>query len=68
MQTTAGMTKQEADNIRRENRLMATAWMDLASRLQLNNVSLQRRGDTLPRSWLGRARGEVSQAPAVRNR
>ena len=59
---------QEVENIQRENRLMATAWLDLSSRLQMNNVSLQRRGDAQPKSWLNRARVEVSQGTAVRNR
>ena len=45
----------------------AAAWLDLSSRLQMNNVALQRRGDA-PRSWLGRARLEVHQTPTVRNR
>lgn len=34
---------------------MATAWYDLSSRLQQNNVDLQRRAE--PRSWLNKQRG-----------
>ena len=42
-------------NLERENKLMASAYYDLASRLQMNNVILQRRAE-VPKSWLGRQR------------
>ena len=59
--------KQELDVLRRENRLMTSAFYDLSSRLQLNNVSLQRRSEP-PRSWLNKQRQLVGQATAVRTR
>lgn len=42
-------------NLERENKLMASAYYDLTSRLQMNNVILQRRAE-VPKSWLGRQR------------
>ena len=42
-------------NLERELKLIASAYHDLASRLQMNNVVLQRRADA-PKSWLGRQR------------
>ena len=42
-------------NLERELKLMASAYHDLAGRLQMNNVVLQRRAEA-PRSWLGRQR------------
>lgn len=45
---------QEIENLSRENALMATAWYELSSRLQQNNVDLQRRAE--PRSWLNKQR------------
>ncbi|KFA53292.1 hypothetical protein S40293_04696 [Stachybotrys chartarum IBT 40293] len=36
-------TEQTIKNLQRENSLMATAWYDLTTRLQSNNVGLQRR-------------------------
>ena len=42
-------------NLERELKLMASAYHDLAGRLQMNNVVLQRRADA-PKSWLGRQR------------
>ena len=59
--------KHELEVLRRENKLMTSAYYDLSSRLQLNNVSLQRRSEP-PRSWLNRQRQLVSQATAVRSR
>ncbi|KAL9120222.1 MAG: hypothetical protein Q9187_003224 [Circinaria calcarea] len=58
---------QELELIKRENRLMATAYYDLASRLQMSNVSLQRRSET-NRSFLNRHRQEVNRATSVRSR
>ena len=42
-------------NLERELKLMASAYHDLAGRLQMNNVILQRRVEA-PKSWLGRQR------------
>ena len=42
-------------NLERELKLIASAYHDLAGRLQMNNVVLQRRADA-PKSWLGRQR------------
>lgn len=42
-------------NLERELKLIASAYHDLASRLQMNNVTLQRRAEA-PKSWLGRQR------------
>ena len=57
--------KNEVEVLRRENRLMTSAYFDLSSRLQLNHVSLQRRSEPA-KSWLNRQRQLVSQATAVR--
>lgn len=42
-------------NLERELKLVASAYHDLAGRLQMNNVILQRRAEA-PKSWLGRQR------------
>ncbi|KAL6720149.1 hypothetical protein ACLMJK_002070 [Lecanora helva] len=42
-------------NLERELKLMASAYHDLAGRLQMSNVVLQRKSEA-PRSWLGRQR------------
>lgn len=42
-------------NLKRENTLMATAWYDLTTRIQSNNVVLQRRSDA-PKSWINKHR------------
>ena len=42
-------------NLERELKLMASAYHDLASRLQMNTIVLQRRAEA-PKSWLGRQR------------
>ena len=57
--------RKEMEILRRENRLMATAYYDLASRLQMNSVTLQRRAEP-PRSWLNIHRRQVDAATAVR--
>lgn len=44
--------------LQRENHLMATAWYDLAGRLQNNGVSLGRRRQE-PKSWIGKQRALV---------
>lgn len=43
------------DNLKRENKLIATMFHDLAGRLQMDNVALQRRGEA-PKSWINRQR------------
>lgn len=48
------------ENLKREQRLMASAYHDLAGRLQMNSVVLQRR-DEAPRSWLNKQRKLVDQ-------
>ena len=42
-------------NLERELKLIASAYHDLAGRLQMNNVVLQRRAEA-PKSWLGKQR------------
>ena len=42
-------------NLERELKLVVSAYHDLAGRLQMNNVVLQRRAEA-PKSWLGRQR------------
>lgn len=49
--------QQEVENLRRENKLITSAWYDMTTRLQSNTVILQRR--EAPKSWLGRQRGVV---------
>ncbi|KAI9803953.1 MAG: hypothetical protein M1833_000234 [Piccolia ochrophora] len=56
-------TQKELVNLQRENTLMASAWFDLSSRLQMNNVVLQRRSE--PRSWLNKQR-QVLNTPTRR--
>ena len=51
----------ELANLQRENALMTTAWYSLNSRLQLNNVELQR-GMQEPRSWIKKQRQVVNNA------
>lgn len=41
-----------------ENQLMTSAWYDLTSRLQHNNVTIGRRRES-PKSWLGKQRAAV---------
>ncbi|KAI5841482.1 hypothetical protein DFP73DRAFT_126147 [Morchella snyderi] len=44
--------------LERENTLMATAWYDQASRLQMNSFVLQRMSDS-PSSWLNKQRNAI---------
>ena len=44
---------------------MSTAFFDLSSRLQMNNVSLQRRSEA-PKGFLNRQRQLVNQATSIR--
>ncbi|KAI4167971.1 MAG: hypothetical protein LQ343_006765 [Gyalolechia ehrenbergii] len=50
----------ENTNLKREQRLMASAFHDLAGRLQVSSVTLQRRSEQ-PASWLGRQRRIVEE-------
>ena len=50
--------EEELKLLERENALLATAWHDQASRLQMNSVVLSRRGDA-PNSWLNKQRNAV---------
>lgn len=50
--------------LERENRLMATAWYDLSSRLQTNGASLSRRRYE-PKSWIGKQRVLVGTTSGV---
>jgi len=58
--------KQELEVLTRENKLMATTFHDLSSRLQMNNVTLQRRSEA--KSYLNKQRHAVNQATSVRTR
>lgn len=55
--STAALTPDMA-TLQRENRLMASAWYDVTSRLQNNGVSLSRRKQE-PKSWIGKQRALV---------
>ncbi|KAI9845643.1 MAG: hypothetical protein M1837_004617 [Sclerophora amabilis] len=46
---------QELANLQRETSLMATAWYNLSSRLQMPNVVVQRRSEA-PKSWMNKQR------------
>ena len=67
--TDSGPVDKEAEEqieiLKRENKLMASAWYDLTGRLQSNTVLLTRRSEA-PRSWLGRQRGVVGGTSARR--
>lgn len=43
------------DNLKRENKLVASMYHELAGRLQMDNVVLQRRGE-VPKSWINKQR------------
>ena len=58
--------KQKFQNLERENRLMATAFHDLSSRLQMSNVTLARRTEV--KGFLNKQRYAVNQASAVRSK
>ena len=53
--------------LHRENRLMATAWYDLSSRLSNNGVSLSRRRQE-PKSWIGKQRALVGPGSGMVSR
>lgn len=50
--------------LQRENRLMASAWYDVTSRLQNNGVSLSRRKQE-PKSWIGKQRALVGPGSSM---
>ncbi|KAK0508333.1 hypothetical protein JMJ35_009417 [Cladonia borealis] len=52
---TSPKEREYTQNLERELKLIASAYHDLAGRLQMNNVVLQRRAEA-PKSWLGRQR------------
>lgn len=60
-------SQQELENLKRENKLMASAFHDMAGRLQMNTVSLQRRNEP-PRSWMNKMRRQLEQPAMVRSR
>ncbi|MCJ1428302.1 hypothetical protein MMC29_006211 [Sticta canariensis] len=43
------------DNLKRENKLIASMYHELAGRIQMDNVVLQRRGE-VPKSWINKQR------------
>ncbi|PNS14459.1 Protein Hook 2 [Sphaceloma murrayae] len=56
-----GLTKEDEKamaQLRRENQLMTSAWFDLTSRIQRDNVIVGRRRES-PKSWLGKQRAAV---------
>ena len=55
------------DNLKRENKLVASMYHDLAGRLQMDNVVLQRRGE-VPKSWINRQRKLVDHPMMAMNR
>ncbi|KAJ9641784.1 hypothetical protein H2199_004997 [Coniosporium tulheliwenetii] len=56
--------QQDLQNLRRENKLIASAWYDMGRRLQSNTVVLQRRVQE-PKSWIGKQRMAVGQGGGV---
>lgn len=59
--------QQEVDNLRRENKLITSAWYDMTMRLQSNTVVLQRRSEA-PKSWLGKQRLAVGGSSSLGRR
>ena len=57
--------KQELENVKRENKLIATAFYDLGTRMQLSTVSLVRRSEP-NKSFLNKHRAQVNRATEVR--
>jgi protein HOOK3 len=56
--------QQEVENLRRENKLITSAWYDMTMRLQSNTVVLQRRSEA-PKSWLGKQRLAVGGSSSL---
>ncbi|MCJ1314473.1 hypothetical protein MMC25_008155 [Agyrium rufum] len=65
--TASSALQSDLENMKRENKLMASAFYDLSSRIQMSNVTLQRRTGQ-PRSFLNKQRQQVNQAASVRGR
>ncbi|KAJ4402479.1 hypothetical protein N0V91_007193 [Didymella pomorum] len=59
--------QQEVENLRRENKLITSAWYDMTMRLQSNTVVLQRRSEA-PKSWLGKQRVAVGGSSSLGRR
>ncbi|KAF9701440.1 hypothetical protein EKO04_000281 [Ascochyta lentis] len=59
--------QQEVENLRRENKLITSAWYDMTMRLQSNTVVLQRRSEA-PKSWLGKQRLAVGGSSSLGRR
>ncbi len=57
-QETSAQDRFYIQNLEPELKLIGSAYHDLAGRLQMNNVVLQRRAEA-PRSWLGRQRRAI---------
>ncbi|KAF2423181.1 hypothetical protein EJ08DRAFT_640365 [Tothia fuscella] len=57
--------REELVNLKRENKLIASAWYDLTRRLQSNTVMLSRRQEP-PKSWIGRQRVAVGGVGGVK--
>ncbi|KAB2573041.1 Protein Hook-like protein [Lasiodiplodia theobromae] len=57
--------QKELQALQRENKLIMSAWYDMANRLQSNTVVLQRTKTETPKSWLGRQRMEASRGIAA---
>lgn len=61
---TAPAPSQDLAALQRENKLIASAWHDLSSRLQSNTTMLGRRRES-PKSFLGQQRAIVTPTIAV---
>ena len=60
-------SQRELENLKRENKLIASAFHDMASRLQMSGVTLQRRNEP-QRSWMNKVRRQLDQPAMVRSR
>jgi protein HOOK3 len=58
--------QQEVENLKRENKLITSAWYDMTTRLQSNTVILQRK--EAPRSWLGKQRNLLGNGAGLGRR
>ncbi|KAF2792154.1 hypothetical protein K505DRAFT_363171 [Melanomma pulvis-pyrius CBS 109.77] len=59
--------QQEVENLRREIKLITSAWYDMTMRLQSNTVILQRKSEA-PKSWLGKQRVVVGGGGSLNRR
>jgi protein HOOK3 len=57
----------EVESLRRENKLIMSAWYDMTTRLQSNTVILQRKSEA-PKSWLGKQRVVVGGTSSLGRR